>query len=204
MKKSKHNITKRILQICYILIKPFIPFIVAFFIITFFIILIIDAIFVEFSDENGEIAVDEKEIEEYCESANKDNYDVYVDGEKTSEHIEISSIEKSKAISEEQIYSLMIFHNIADNQEITNEMAKNIADEFKSKYYYKTSKIITEQKIVDEDGNTLWQVVNEKTVQLITESITIAGHYQYNYTEEVKEERKYKNNKRSIEKYCFS
>lgn len=204
MKKSKNNITKRILQICYILIKPFIPFIIMFLIIYFFIILIIDAIFVELSDENGEITVDEKEIEEYCESANEDNYDVYVDGEKTSEHIEISSIEKSKAISEEQIYSLMIFHNIADNQEITNEMAKNIADEFKSKYYYKTSKIITEQKIVDDEGNITWQIINEESIKLMTESYTISGHYQYNYTEEIKEERRYQNNKRSIEKHCFS
>lgn len=191
MKKSKNNITKRILQICYILIKPFVPFIIMFLIIYFFIILIIDAIFVELSDENGEIIVDEKEIEEYCENANEDNYEVYVDGEKTSEYIEISSIEKSKAISEEQIYSLMIFHNIADNQEITNEMAKNIADEFKSKYYYKTSKIITEQKIVDEEGNISWQIINEKIVKLITESYTIAGHYQYNYVQEIKEERRY-------------
>lgn len=191
MEKSKNNITKKILLICYIIIKPFIPFLITFFVITLFIILIIDAIFVEFSDENGELNVDEKEIEEYCENANEDNYDVYVDGEKTTEYVEISNIEKSKALNEKQLYSLMIFHNIADNQEITNEMAKNIADEFKSKYYYKTSKIITEQKIVDEEGNITWQIINEENIKLMTESFTIAGHYQYNYVQEIKVERRY-------------
>lgn len=197
MKKSKNNIAKRVLQICYILIKPFIPFIIIFFTIVFFIVLIVDAIFVDFSDENGELTVDEKEIESYCEEASKDNYDVYVDGEKTTAHIEISNIETSKAISKEQIYSLLIFNNIANNQEITNEMANNIANAFKSQYYYKTSKIITEQKNIDEEGNISWEIINEENITLITESITIAGHYQYNYTEEIKEERRYQNNKRS-------
>ena len=193
MKKSKKSIArkigKKILQLIYLLLKPFIPYIIIFVTIFFFIILIIDAIFVSFSDENGELTVSESEIESYCESASSDNYDIYLDGELTGEAINISTEESSKAITAEQIYTLLLFHNIADNKEISRELAYEIANEFKSKYYYKTSTILTEKKVSDGEDNITWEKVSEETVKLLTESITIAGHYKYNYIEEVTEER---------------
>lgn len=99
MKKFKKSIAKKIgkkiLQIIYLLLKPFIPYIIIFVMIFFFIILIIDAIFVSFSDEEGNLTVSESEIESYCESASTDNCDVYVDGEKTGEGVNISSEESA-------------------------------------------------------------------------------------------------------------
>lgn len=193
MKKSKQSIMKkigkRILQLAYLLLKPFIPYIIIFLLIFFFIILIIDAIFVSFSDENGELTVSEEEIESYCETANADNYEVYVDGEQTTESVEVSNDESAKAITTEQIYSLMLYHNIADDEEISSELAYEIANEFKSKYYYKTSTVLTERKITDEKGNITWEKVSEEKVRLLTESITISGHYKYNYVQETTEER---------------
>ena len=77
MKKSKKSIArkigKKILQLIYLLLKPFIPYIIIFVTIFFFIILIIDAIFVSFSDENGELTVSESEIESYCEKTCRAN-----------------------------------------------------------------------------------------------------------------------------------
>ena len=193
MKKFKKNIAKKIgkkiIQVIYLLFKPFIPYIIIFIMIFFSIILIIDAIFVSFSDEEGNLTVNESEIKSYCESASRDNCDVYVDGEKTGEDVNISSEESAKAITAEQIYSLLLFHNIADNKDISSELAYEIANDFKSKFYYKTSTILTEKKITDEEGNITWEKDSEETVKLLTESITIAGHYKYNYIQEINEER---------------
>ena len=194
MKKSKNSVIKkigkRILQIAYLILKPFLPFVMLFLFIFFFIILIIDAIFIEFSDDNGELTVSEQEIESYCDEASQD-YEVYVDGEKTNESIEISNTETSKAITSEQIYSLMIFHNITQDDPISKETVSEIASNFKSKYYYKTSTILTERKVTDNEGNITWEAVSEEQVKLITESITIAGHYKYNYVQEITEERRH-------------
>lgn len=193
MKKFKKNIAKKIgkkiIQVIYLLFKPFIPYIIIFIMIFFSIILIIDAIFVSFSDEEGNLTVNESEIKSYCESASRDNCDVYVDGEKTGEDVNISSEESAKAITAEQIYSLLLFHNIADNKDISSELAYEIANDFKSKFYYKTSTILTEKKITDEEGNITWEKDSEETVKLLTESITIAGHYKYNYIQEINEGR---------------
>lgn len=193
MKKFKKNIAKKIgkkiIQVIYLLFKPFIPYIIIFIMIFFSIILIIDAIFVSFSDEEGNLTVNESEIKSYCESASRDNCDVYVDGEKTGEDVNISSEESAKAITPEQIYSLLLFHNIADNKDISSELAYEIANDFKSKFYYKTSTILTEKKITDEEGNITWEKDSEETVKLLTESITIAGHYKYNYIQEINEGR---------------
>ncbi len=193
MKKFKNKllrkIGKKILQLVYLLLKPFIPYIVIFITVFFLIILIIDAIFVSFSDEDGNLTVSETEIESYCENASTDNCDIYLDGEPTGESINISGDESAKAITAEQIYSLLLFHNIADNKEISSELAYQIANDFRSKYYYKTSTILTEKKITDDKGNITWEKVSEETVRLLTESITIAGHYKYNYTQEITEER---------------
>lgn len=194
MKKSKNSVIKkigkRILQIAYLILKPFLPFVMLFLFIFFFIILIIDAIFIEFSDDNGELTVSEQEIESYCDEASQD-YEVYVDGEKTNESIEISNTETSKAITSEQIYSLMIFHNITQDEPISKETVREITNNFKSKYYYKTSTILTERKVTDNEGNITWKTVSEEQVKLITESITIAGHYKYNYVQEITEERRH-------------
>ena len=194
MKKSKNSVIKkigkRILQIAYLILKPFLPFVMLFLFIFFFIILIIDAIFIEFSDDNGKLTVSEQEIESYCEEASQD-YEVYVDGEKTNESIEISNTETSKAITSEQIYSLMIFHNITQDEPISKETVREITNNFKSKYYYKTSTILTERKVTDDEGNITWEIVSEEQVKLITESITIAGHYKYNYVQEITEERRH-------------
>ena len=59
---------------------------------------------------------------------------------------------------------------------------------------YNEDKIIWEssnQKIatVDDEGNITWEIVSEEQVKLITESITVAGHYKYNYELETTEER---------------
>lgn len=192
MKKSKNSVIKkigkRILQIAYLILKPFLPFVMLFLFIFFFIILIIDAIFIEFSDDNGKLTVSEQEIESYCEEASQD-YEVYVDGEKTNESIEISNTETSKAITSDQIYSLMIFHNITQDEPISKETVREITNNFKSKYYYKTSTILTERKVTDDEGNITWEIVSEEQVKLITESITVAGHYKYNYELETTEER---------------
>lgn len=194
MKKSKNSVMKkigkRILQIAYLILKPFLPFIMLFLFIFFFIILIIDAIFVEFSDDNGELTVSEQEIESYCDEASQE-YEVYVDGEISNENIEISTSETSKAITPEQIYSLLIFHNITQDEPISKETVSEITNNFKSKYYYKTSKILTERKVTADEGNITWEIVSEEQIKLITESITIAGHYKYNYELETKEERRY-------------
>lgn len=192
MKKSKNSVMKkigkRILQIAYLILKPFLPFIMLFLFIFFFIILIIDAIFVEFSDDNGELTVSEQEIESYCDEASQD-YEVYVDGEISNENIEISNSETSKSITPEQIYSLLIFHNITQDEPISKETVREITNNFKSKYYYKTSTILTERKVTDDEGNISWEIVSEEQVKLITESITISGHYKYNYELETTEER---------------
>jgi len=194
MKKSKNSVMKRIgkriLQIAYLILKPFLPFIMLFLFIFFFIILIIDAIFVEFSDDNGELTVSEQEIESYCDEASLE-YEVYVDGEISNENIEISTSETSKAITPEQIYSLLIFHNITQDEPISKETVREITNNLKSKYYYKTSTILTERKITDDGGNISWEIVSEEQVKLITESITIAGHYKYNYELETTEERRH-------------
>lgn len=191
MKKFKNTIVKKTLNLLYLLLKPFIPYIIIFLTVFFFIILIIDAIFIEFSNENGDLLISEQEIQSYCENASKSNYNIYLDGKISTESITVSNEETSKAISLEQLYSLLLFQNITNNKEITSQLAYNIANEFKSKYYYKTSKIITETKITDDEGNVSWQVTNKETVKLLTESITISGHYKYNYVEETKEERRY-------------
>lgn len=193
MKKSKNNmrkkIGKKILQILYILIKPFIPYIMIFLFIFFFIILIIDAIFIQFSDDIKDLNISEQEIERYCEKVADSNYEVYLDGKTSNKNINISSEETQKSITWQQIYTLLLFHNISDNKEVTKKLASQIASNFKSKYYYKTSTILTEERITDDEGNEKWEKVSEKQVQLITESITISGHYKYNYIKEIKEER---------------
>ena len=119
------------------------------------------------------------------------DYEVYVDGEISNESIEISNSETSKAITPEQIHSLLIFHNITQDEEISKETVSEIASNFKSKYYYKTSTILTERKVTDDEGIITWEIVSEEKVRLITESITIAGHYKYNYELETTEERRH-------------
>ncbi len=198
------KICKKIFQIVLLVLKPFIPYIALFLFIFFFIILIIDAIFVEFSNKDGEIKYSEEEFEDYCESVCASNYDVYVDGEKTSDNVEVDSSELGKSITGEQIYSLMIFHNITEDTPITKNQINKIANNFKSQYYYKTSTILTEKKIVDEEGNVSWEKVSEQSVKLITDSITFLGHYKFDYVEEINEERRYTNYKRSFENYNIS
>ena len=85
----------------------------------------------------------------------------------------------------------MIFHNITQDDPISKETVSEIASNFKSKYYYKTSTILTERKVTDNEGNITWKTVSEEQVKLITESITIAGHYKYNYVQEITEERRH-------------
>ena len=190
MKKTKKSmgkkVVKKVLQMLYLLLKPFIPYIIIFLFIFFFIILIIDAIFIQFSDDKGDLNVSEKEIESYCETVADKNYETYLDGE-IVDNGELEDNEKQKSVTWEQIYSLMLFQNITNDKEISNSLAYEIASNFKSKYYYKTSKIITEGKIIDDQGNEHWEIISEETVKLITESITIVGHYKYNYEQEVKE-----------------
>lgn len=192
MRKSKDTTIKRmgkkILKLIYFLLKPFIPYILTFLFIFFFIILIIDAIFIQFSNEKGDLEISEEELQSYCEDISDSNYDIYLDGSKTDEKIDVSKDETQKSITWQQIYTLLLFHNISDNKEITNDLAYNIANSFKSKYYYKTSYIIKEEKKVDDKGNESWVKINEEQIRLITESITISGHYKYNYIQEVKEE----------------
>ena len=48
-----------------------------------------------------------------------------------------------------------------------------------------------------KSGNITWEKTSEETQKLLTESITISGHYKYNYKQKVIEERRYKNHKRS-------
>lgn len=147
-KKIKNKIVKKVMQVLYLLLKPFIPYIMIFLMIFFFIILIVDAIYIQFSDEEGNMSMNEEELESYCEELEESEYEVYLDGEKTDGTI--NSEEKQQAITAEQIYSLMLFHNITDGSEMSKELAGQVSSNFKSKYYYKTSKIITETKKTDE------------------------------------------------------
>lgn len=185
MKNKKMG--RKLLQIVYILLKPFIPYILMFITIFFFIVLIIDAIFVEFTNNKGQLNISEEQLQRYCETAS--SYEIYLDNEITNESLD--SKDSKGAITWEQIYALLLFYNISEDKNITSELAQEIAKDFKSKYYYKTSKIITEQKIVDNEGSITWEKINEETTKLLTESITVAGHYTYEYEEKTIEERRH-------------
>jgi murein DD-endopeptidase MepM/ murein hydrolase activator NlpD len=88
-----------------------------------------------------------------------------------------------------ELYTIMMFFEMSDATEITEELVSRVIEELKSTFTYKDSIVIIEHKIVSEDDENdyEWVVVSEETEQLLVEAVTLRGHFVLHYEEVVTE-----------------
>ena len=168
---AKKAVKKKVRKWVMTAISPFIPYIVFISALFIMLLLIIDAVYIQFVQSDDDLlSKDELKTKQYLieqvEQYNSDN-----------------DFDDGKSVSWSEIYAILTFFNISNGEEITQDLIDKVVKDLKSAYYYIDSTIKTENK--NENGE--WVIASEETVKLLTESNTIKGHYKYHYKEVVKE-----------------
>lgn len=164
-----------------------------FFAILATIFLFIMSVFFSMPTEGAISAVtknpqDDKYIQEYKKLASQ--YDVYIDGQKRNdvkEPIDYYGNDAQHLPGWGMIHSLVLFKSIKENlkyEEIPYALKKELAEEVRPAFYYRTSKRIMEYEVeeIDENGNKKTEKKTETTtVFLLEKADTIDGIYEYSY-----------------------
>lgn len=190
MSKFKKHLNNKVKKIVWNLLKPFIPFILILLFIFGTVTTIVDAIYIQFVQEDDSyLSNEELRLKNMCinEVDKLNTCNNFVDNEPTNLLLDVNNKENNKLIQWSHLYSIMTFHNMANGDKITAKLLNNVGRYFKSTFKYMKDTIKTEQKNVDELGNEIWSIVSEETQYLLVESDTIIGHYKYTYKDFVEE-----------------
>lgn len=187
--KAKSVAKNKLKKVAFAVIKPFLPYIIIFLVLLFAFCTVIDAIFVDdVQQDESSMSQEEREIRSSCISKasflNKCHN--FLDGNSTTELLDMDGREQDKEIQWSHLYSLMAFHNMSDGSKLDINLLEKIAKYFESTFKYETYKIKTETTTTTKDENgkeTTTTTTSEQTVYLLVESDTIMGHYKYNYEE---------------------
>ncbi len=186
-RNQKNNRTKKII---WNLIKPFLPFVLILLFIFGTVSTIVDAVFIQFVQEDSSYLSDEElELKNLCiNKANELNAcNNFIDGTPTNLILDVNNREYDKMIEWSYLYSLMTFHNMSNGEKLNKALLDSIGEHFKSSFYYISDTIKLEEKIVNEQGIEEWIVKTEEPIYLLVESDSIIGHYKYSYKDFVEE-----------------
>ncbi len=180
--KSKQQANNLLKKVTFAIIKPFLPYIIAFLILLFAFCTVVNAIFVDDvqKDFSSETYLEIKnacfEKAEYLNTCNN-----YIDGRPTKKLLDKDNKENDKKIQWSHLYSLMTFHNLIDNSEIDYQLLDEISENFESTFIYETYYEKTEDTTLKQDDKN--SIIGGQTVFLLVESHTIMGNYKYHYQE---------------------
>lgn len=184
MNKFKKHWNKKLKKIVWNLLKPFLPFLLILVFIFGTVTTIVDAIYIQFvQEDDGYLSSEELELKNMC----IDKADIlntcnnYIESEPTSLLVDVNNKENNKLLQWSHLYSIMTFHNMSNGDKLNNALLNDVGKHFTSTFKYIKDTIKTEQKNVDELGNEIWATVSEETQYLLAESNTIIGHYTYTY-----------------------
>ena len=190
MSKFKKHLNNKVKKIVWNLLKPFIPFILILLFIFGTVTTIVDAIYIQFVQEDDSyLSNEELRLKNMCinEVDKLNTCNNFVDNEPSNLLLDVNNKENNKLIQWSHLYSIMTFHNMANGDKITAKLLNNVGRHFKSTFKYMKDTIKIEQKNVDELGNEIWSIVSEEIQYLLVESDTIIGHYKYTYKDFVEE-----------------
>ena len=197
-KKVKKSVSQKAKKVAIKAIKPFLPFIIIFLALLFAFCSIIDAIFVqEVQTDMNSLPEAKKEIREKCiaKAEYLNTCHNYKGEELTTYLLDINNREIDKSVQWSHLYAIMAFHNMSNDDEISEILLNQVSREFESTFKYETytikTEITTTETSTDEDGNEITTTnteIKEQLVYLLIESDTIMGHYKYNYEETVTEQ----------------
>lgn len=190
MSKFKKHLNNKVKKIVWNLLKPFIPFVLILLFIFGTVTIIVDAIYIQFVQEDDSyLSNEELRLKNMCisEVDKLNTCNNFLDNEPTSLLLDVNNKENNKLIQWSHLYSIMTFHNMANGDKITAKLLNDVGSHFKSTFKYMKDTIKTEQKNVDELGNEIWSIVSEETQYLLAESDTIIGHYKYTYKDFIEE-----------------
>lgn len=185
--KVKNKAKQKIKRIAFKVIKPFLPFIIIIGLLFFAVCTIIDAIFIqEVQSDTSSMPETEQKLKKLCiEKAEYLNtYNNYIGNISTKYLLDIDSRENDKEIQWSHLYSIMVFHNITNSEQLDEILLNKISKSFVSTFIYEKTTIKTETTTKDENGKES-TTTKEDTAYILTESNTIIGHYKYNYEEKV-------------------
>lgn len=190
MNRLKTLASNKAKKIIWNLLKPFLPFILILLFIFGTVSTIVDAVFIQFVQEDSSyLSEEELEIKNLCikkaEELNSCNN--FVDGVPTDLILDVNNREYDKMIEWSYLYSLMTFHNMSKGEKMNKKLLNNIGEHFKSAFYYISDTIRVEEKIINEQGEEIWNIVSEDPIYLLVESDSIIGHYTYTYKDFVEE-----------------
>lgn len=186
-----NNVVKsKIKKVAFNIIKPFIPFLLVLLFIFGTMSTIVDAIYIQFVQEDDSfLSTEEKEIKKMCIS--KADYlntsNNFVDGTPTEFLLDVNSRENDKLINWSHLYAILTFHNMSNGEKINQKLLDKVGESFISTFSYITDTIKTEKKVIDEQGVENWVVVSEDVQYLLAESNSIVGHFTYTYKDFVEE-----------------
>lgn len=183
-------IKNKVKKIAFNLIKPFIPFLLVLVFIFGTMSTIVDAIYIQFVQEDDSfLSSEEKEIKNMCIS--KADYlntaNNFVNGTSTEFLLDVNSRENDKLINWSHLYSILTFHNMSNDEKINQKLLDRVGENFISTFNYITDTIKKEEKVIDEQGIENWVVVSEDVQYLLAESDSIVGHFTYTYKDFVEE-----------------
>ena len=190
MNRIKKHLNNKIKKIVFNLLKPFIPFVLILLFIFGTVTTIVDAIYIQFVQEDDSyLSSEELRLKNMCiDEADKLNTcNNFVDGEPTNLLLDVNNKENNKLLQWSHLYSVITFHNMANGDKITENLLKDVGENFKSTFKYMKDIIRTEKKEIDELGNEVWKIVSEDVQYLLIESDTIIGHYAYTYKDFIEE-----------------
>ena len=190
-KKIKAKTSTKIKKLAFKAIKPFLPFIIIILVLVFAICTIVDAVFVQaVQSDISVMSEEEQNIRLKCidKASYLNTCHNYINNELTQSLLDVDNRELDEEIQWAHLYSIMMFHNMINGEQINDSLLNNIANSFESTFIYEPMTIRTETTTIDNNGNENISI-SETTVYILVESDTIMGHYKYNY-----EEKNIKNN----------
>lgn len=183
----KNNFRNKAKKVILKTIKPFLPFILIIGLLFFAICTIVDAIFIqEVQSDNSSMSPAQLEIKNKCIKMSEylNTCNNFIGTQSTNYLLDVDNRENDKQLEWSHLYSLLVFHNIANDEEINEKLLNEIANNFKSSFIYEQTKIKTDTKTIDDAGNEVI-TTKEEIIYILVESNTIIGHYKYNYKEQI-------------------
>ncbi len=172
---AKDKIKNKVKKVAFKVIKPFLPYILIIGLLFFAICTIIDAVFIqEVQADASEMSEVQQELRTKCiEKADYLNTcNNFIIKEPTNSLLDVNGKETGKKIEWSHLYALMTFHNIADGEDVNENLLNKVAKDFESTFIYEKNTIKIETSTKDEKGKEK-KTTKEETQYLLIESNTI-------------------------------
>ena len=190
MKNKNNQFESKVKKIIWNFLKPFLPFLIIVLFIFSCLSTMVDAIYIQFVQNDDEyLSQEEFEIKKMCISKAEylNTCNNFINNESTNNLLDVNSRENDKLLNWSHLYSILTFHNMANDEKMTQKLLDDIGENFISTFKYIPDIIKTEQRSVDEQGNVTVTAVSEETQYLLVECDTIVGHFTYTYKDFVEE-----------------